>query len=355
MQRLIIIVLIAVIFLAFMATYTVRFTEKAVVTTFGRADESSVIRTPGLRFKFPYVQQVTKYDARARYLESNQETQQTADDSPILVTAYMTWRVDEPLKFFRKFSASGESPKDHYREAEKILKSKLRSALGEVSRYRFGELLAADEKGSRLSELEKKVLDNLKQSAGNEGALSEYGVEALHVGITRLGLPQNATREVFVRMNAERKKIADTAIQQGEAQANALRSGAEADAKKIQSFANRLADSIRSQGDLEAAAWVKKLDADPRLAVFIETIDFMKKAISGRTTLVLPTSLPGMELFRPDALKGIRSGEVPGLGAAARTAAEFDAAPMLNLPGEATRAVAGPEQPAPAAADGGRP
>lgn len=351
MQRLIIIILIVVVFLAFMATYTVRFTEKAVVTTFGSADERSVIdgkKEPGLRFKFPYVQQVTKYDARARYLESNQETQQTADDSPILVTAYMTWQVQDPLKFFRKFSASGESPKDHYKEAEKILKSKLRSALGEVSRYRFGELLAADEKGSRLSELERKVLENLRQSSGNEGSLAEYGVEAMHVGITRLGLPQNATREVFVRMNAERKKIADTAIQQGEAQANALRSGAEADAKKIQSFANRLADSIRSQGDLEAAAWVKKLDADPRLAVFIETIEFMKKAISSRTTLVLPTTMPGMELFRPDALKGVRPGDVPGLAAGARSAAEFDAQAALGLPQPDSRTVAAPAQPAPA-------
>lgn len=327
MQRLIIIVLIGVVFLAFMATYTVRFTEKAVVTTFGRADEQSVITTPGLRFKFPYVQQVTKYDARARYMESNQETQQTADDSPILVTAYMTWRVEDPLKFFRKFSGQGESVKDHYRQAESILKSKLRSAMGEVSRYRFGELLAADDKASRLSELEKKILENIEQTAGTEGALSELGIKALSVGITRLGLPQNATRDVFARMNAERKKIADTAIQQGEAQANALRSGAESDAKKIQSFADRLAENIRNQGDLEAAAWVKKLDADPRLAVFIENIRFMREAISGRTTLVLPTSMPGMELFRPDALKDLKSGQIPGLGAGAKpgTAAALDA------------------------------
>jgi membrane protease subunit HflC len=312
-QRLLIIILIVVVFLAFMVTYTVRFTEKAVVTTFGRADEKSVITTPGLRFKVPYIQQVTKYDARARYLESNQETQMTADDSPILVTAYVTWRVEDPLKFFRKFSAAGETPKDHYKEAEKVLKSKLRSAMGEVSRYRFGELFSSEDKGSKLSDLEKRLLDNVDQASTSDGALSDYGIKAMSVGITRLGLPQNATRDVFARMNAERKKIADKAIAEGKARAEALRSGADSEAKKIRSFADRLADRIRNQGDVEAAEWVKKLDADPKLAVFIQNIDLMKKAIGGRTTLVLPTSLPGLGLFRPDAMKNVKAGEVPAV------------------------------------------
>lgn len=317
MQRLIILVLIVIVFLAFMVSYTVRFTEKAVVTTFGKADAGSVITEPGLRFKLPYFQQVTKYDARARYLESNQETQQTADESPILVTAYMTWRVDDPLKFFRKFSASGDTPKDHYKAAEQILKSKLRSAMGEVSRYRFGELLAADEKGSRLAELEQRILDNLGQASGTEGALADYGIKADSVGITRMGLPQNATRDVFQRMNEERKKIADAAIAQGEAQAQALRSGAESDAKKIQSFADRLAQGIRGRGDIEAAEWFRRYDEEPRLAVFLEQIRFMRDAIGNRTTLVMPTSMPGMELLQPNALRGLKAGDVPGMGAEA--------------------------------------
>ncbi len=312
MQRILIIVLIVAVFLAFMVTYTVRFTEKAVVTTFGRADESSVITTPGLRFKIPYVQQVTKYDSRARYLESNQETQVTADDSPILVTAYLTWRVKDPLKFFRSFSSAGESSRDHYAEAEKVLKGKLRSALGEVSRFRFGELFSSDEKGSRIPELEKRVMENLDQSASADGALADFGVEAMSVGVVRMGLPQNPTRDVFTRMNAERQRIANKAVSEGQAQAEALRSGADAAAKKIRSFAEQLAESIRGQGDIEAAEWIKKLNVEPKLAVFLRQMKFMSEAIGGRTTIVLPTNQPGLELLRPDALRGLKAGEIPG-------------------------------------------
>ena len=59
--------LIILAILGFMTMYTVRFTETAVVTTFGKAGPESVITEPGLRLKMPYpIQSVTRYDVRAR-------------------------------------------------------------------------------------------------------------------------------------------------------------------------------------------------------------------------------------------------------------------------------------------------
>ena len=74
--RFLIIALIVLVFAAFLTTFTVRFNERAVTTTFGRADESSVIASPGLHFKIPFVQRETKYDARTRIIQTDQETQQ---------------------------------------------------------------------------------------------------------------------------------------------------------------------------------------------------------------------------------------------------------------------------------------
>lgn len=311
MQRFLIIALIVIAFAGFMVTYTVRFTEKAVVTTFGRADENSVKLEPGLRFKVPYIQQVTKYDSRSRYLETNQETQQTADDSQILIAAYMTWQVEDPLKFFKKFSAAGDSEREHYLSAEKTLKTKLRSAMGEVSRFRFGQLLSPDEKQSKLNELEDNIRRNVEQASQADSSIVDLGVKITSVGITRIGLPQKTTQAVFERMNEERKKIADQAISQGQAEANTLRSSAQNDKKKIESFADRLALSIRRQGVSEATEWIKQMRENPQLAVFILNMEFMRRAAGSQTTLVLPTSMPGMGLFRPDALRGLKAGQVP--------------------------------------------
>lgn len=309
MRRIIVIALIVVAFLGFMVTYTVRFTEKAVVTTFGSATESSV-KGAGLRFKIPYIQSVTKYDTRARYLETAQETHQTADNSQTLVTAYMIWSVDDPLQFFKSFGA-GESEKDHYRAAEVALLTKLRSALSEVSRFTFGEIMSPDEKSSKLSSLEANMLRTIEQSSGTEGTLKELGVKVAAVGINRIGLPTNTTRTVFARMNAERKNLADKAISEGEAEANSLTSSAESDKKKIESFADRLALDIRRQGEIEAAEWLKQMRTNPRLAVFLRNMELFRAFNGSRTTLVFPTSMPGLGVVRPDALMGLKPGDIP--------------------------------------------
>lgn len=309
-QRILVIAVIVLVFLAFLTTYTVRFNELAVVTTFGRAEETSV-KTAGLWFKIPYVQQVTKYDARTRLIQSDQETQQTFDNSQIIVSSYLTWRVDKPLKFYRRFSGSGESSREHYVEAEKILKSKLRSAMSEVSKFRLDQLLASSDKGSKLPELEAQILSVLSRAGEGDASLSEYGVVPLGVGISGITLPQETSKQVFERMKAQRLKIANEAVSQGESQANTIRSSAQTDARKIASFADQLAKRIRTQGDIEAAAFLKQLNEDPRLAVFIQNMEFMRTAFGKTTTLVLPTSMPGFELFRPDALKTLKVGEIP--------------------------------------------
>ncbi len=84
MQRIIIIALIFIIIGAFMAVETIRFNEQAVKTTFGKADASSVINTPGTHWKIPWIQKYTKYDSRVRFIQSNMETKLTLDKSQLL-------------------------------------------------------------------------------------------------------------------------------------------------------------------------------------------------------------------------------------------------------------------------------
>src|SRR5262245_35688907 len=100
-------------------TYTVRFTETAVLTTFGKASEADVIKEPGLGLKATDpIQSVTKYDKRVRLLTVKLETQQTADSKQVIVEGFCTWRVDDPLKFFQSFSNAGDRADEHYRKAE---------------------------------------------------------------------------------------------------------------------------------------------------------------------------------------------------------------------------------------------
>lgn len=305
---------IVLAFLAYWSTYSVRFTEVAVLTTFGKAGEGSVRTEPGPYLKWPYpIQSVTTYDTRARYLESRSETQQTADDRQIVVEGFLAWRVSDPLIFYQRYSSSGPDARDHFRAAERTLEALLRAAMSEVSAYQLRELFDPNPGASRLPDLESAVLQRLTgvdQATGQQ--ISDYGVEPLLVGIKRVVLPEETTRQVFERMKANRDKLAAEAESQGQAIAGTIRNKAQADADRILSFARRRAEEIRVTGDREAARWLSVFNEAPELAVFLKNVDFLRQGLGKKATLVLPTNLPGMGLFRPDAFEN--SGEIPALG-----------------------------------------
>lgn len=325
--RILIIALIVIVVAAFVGTETVRFNEKAVRATFGRATDSDVIKEPGLVLRVPLLHKVTKYDTRMRLLQGDQETQQTADNSQLLVTSYLTWRVSDPLKFYKSFSHVGDSPRDQFREAERILKPKLSFAAAAVSRFKTSDLLASGEKASRLTELETMMLEKLRgaSAAGSapgtpatpgaagsaQQALADYGIEPLSVGVMGIGLPQETTSKVFERMKTSRDKIANEARSQGRTTASTIRSDAEADSKKIMAFAEQLAKSVQTQGDLEAAKFIERMNVDPQLAVFIQNMDFYRSSWGRNITLVIPTSTPGFNLLNFDTATTLKDGKLP--------------------------------------------
>jgi modulator of FtsH protease HflC len=300
--------------LAFACTFTVRFTEAAVVTTLGKADENDVIKTPGLRFKAPYFQSVTKYDTRVRVLTTRLETLNTADNRQVVVETFCTWRVADPLKFFQRFSNSGSTSDEHYKAAENALKGNIRAAGSLVSKYRIDQLFAAatGTQATPLVELEsamKRAFESSNDSTGLK--LADYGIAAVDVGITRIVLPEETTKSVFERMKVTREGIAKATESEGNSRAQSLKAEAESQARKISDFAERLAQEIRNRGDLEAAPYFAQMSTNPDLAVFIENMDFIREAFGKRTTLVLSGSMPGVNLLFPNALNQLKSGQIP--------------------------------------------
>lgn len=305
---------VLVALLSRMVTYSLRFTEVAVVTTFGEAGENSTITDAGLHFKAPYpIQSVTKYDTRVRFLQARSETQQTADDRQIVVEAFVTWSVRDPLAFYQRFSNAGEREADHYRRAEEILRSALRSGLSETSRSRMEDLFTS-EGSSKLPELESRVLAAMTGGGAGGQSLDSSGIDVKTVGINRVVLPEETTTAVFDRMAADRDRLVKEIEAQGMSSAAAIRSSANAKAETIKAFASARAEEIRTQGDIEGAMYLEKMNAFPELAIFLRNVEFMASVMSRRLTLVFPTSMPGFDLFRPDLFNGLKRGEIPASG-----------------------------------------
>lgn len=298
-------ILLGIGLLAFSMTSIIRFTEVGVKTTFGKASGPNAILTePGLKFKAPYpFQKITKYDTRTRLVEAQSETQQTADDFQIIVQAFLSYRVENPLAFFQAFSGAGPRPIDHFRRAEnEVMRDLLRSALGETSRFEIGDLFSTEGEGSKLSELEKDVQALLKDGGESGDALSKYGIEVIAVGIDRIILPEETTSSVIQRMGAVRDRLAERFESEGRSQAQAITAEANSNADKILAFARRRADEILARGEAEAAPYLAEQNINPDLAVFIQNINLMQDAMSKKFTLIFSTTDFGMQLFDPEIL-----------------------------------------------------
>lgn len=308
--------LVLLVLLAFTVSFTVRFTEAAVVTTFGKATEDDVKRDAGLYFKWPYpIQSYTKYDTRVRLFLLKVETQQTKDNRQIAVETFCQWRVSDPLKFFQTFSSAGERSEEHYKKAEEALQANLRAAASVVSNYTMEDLFTTQSGGSKLPELEGRMLDAFKRASDqNERQLADYGIEAVSVGLTRILMPEEVTKAVFDRMKAARERLAKEIETQGQSQAEAIRTKAQSDSERITAFAQSLADRIKTRGDLEAAPYIEKMNQMPELAVFMANMDFIKNIDPRTSTLVIPSNMPGIEMLMPNALAGLKAGELPRTG-----------------------------------------
>lgn len=288
--------ILAAVLLVYMFLFTVRYDQVAVVTTFNRAAEAaapatgpsqgrlipkpvagSVITEPGLYLRWPWpIQEVHSYSKRLQIMEDQLTEQQTADGSNLILQAYVVWRIDDPLAFFRQLKTI-----DHARER---LQAMLASTRAIISQYRFDQLVSTDPQQLKLVEIEQQMLQQMRLQLSQVN----YGLAIQDVGIRRMLLPQDVTEQVFARMKAARERLAGRARAEGTAQAEAIKSEADSAAKRILAFADQRALQLRAEGDAQAAQYYGVFNQDQDLAAYIRRIQTLKTVLPG-STIVLPS------------------------------------------------------------------
>ena len=283
-------VLLVALLLSHMFLYQVRYDQVAVRTTFDKADESSIQEAPGLKWRWPWpINKVALYSKRLQILEDKIEELQTADGKSVIVRTYLTWRIADPLSFYVTLKDPDE--------ANRQLSSRLREIRGLISQYQFDELVNVDREKLKLATIEQQATEAL--SAGLEQA--GYGIRVESVGIHKIILPESTTQKVFETMIAARERLAENALQEGQAQASAIRSEATSARDRILAFAERRAQAIRSQGDREAAVHYESFAKNEEFAIFLRKIEALGKILDHNTTFVLSAdSLGILDWFNKD-------------------------------------------------------
>jgi modulator of FtsH protease HflC len=260
-------------------------TEHVVITQFGRP--TAVYEEAGLYAKLPSpLQRATRLDRRTLFTETRETELLTADKKNILVAGFLTWRIADPVAFLSALRTRDFAEQ----RLAALVQSELGSAIGDVP---FERLIPATENGRGLKELEQQVTEACRAIAR-----SDYGIELLTLGVTRLNFPPQNEQAVFARMRAERERIARGYRSEGRAEAQKIR--AEADRNRAEILASAEADAARLRGEGEAEAariYAEALRGHEDFYRFLRTLETYEKVLGEKTTLVLPADSPFLELL----------------------------------------------------------
>ncbi len=279
--------IIALALCAYMFVYRVNYDEHVVKTWWGSADQTSVITEPGLGLKAPWpMHKIHAFTTRVQLLEQELAQFQTSDNNSVALQTYVTWRIVDPYSFLVALQ--------NVDQAREVLSTQMSNLLGEVSRYRFDQLVNLDPSKLKLGEIEENCTRQLTEEVTRLG----YGIEIKQVGIRRLVLPESTTEKVFERMRSTRERLAASATQEGENEAVRITAEAERVKGQILSFAQAEAAKIRSEGLKDAGTRYATFADNTELAVFLRQVDTMKKMLPGSTLILDANALEFLNLIR---------------------------------------------------------
>ncbi|MEK9671718.1 MAG: protease modulator HflC [Rhodospirillaceae bacterium] len=261
---------------AFSAMFTVRQDRQALVLQFG--NPVRVEKTPGLKFKMPFIQNVEYYDRRILDLDPPVQEVILADQKRINVDAFARYSIVDPLEFRKRAGTDA-----NFRQ---VVGGRLNAAI----RSEIGKILLPD----MLTEKRAKVMDKIANLLRAQAP--EFGVEVTDVRIGRTDLPEATSQSVFNRMRSDR--IAEAAELRAKGEEQKLKITAEADRDRvvILAEARRKSEILRGEGDGERtrvlnAAYGK----DPAFFDFYRSLEALGQAVNEGTSMVLS---PDSELFQ---------------------------------------------------------
>jgi membrane protease subunit HflC len=221
-----------------------------------------------------------------RVFEADLGETTTAGAVPIIVNTYVVWRIAEPLQFLNAVGT--------VERAETKLLSHISDTQNRViGKHSFGEFVNSDPNKIQFDRIQNEMLADLRAAVAKE-----YGMEIKTLGIKQLKVSEDVTKDVFERMKAERRLQTETTIAQGNAEATKIKTDADAKRTALLAAAEGRAKAIRGQGDAESAKYLKMLEEDPELAMFLRDLDALRNVLSERSTIVIPADSEPFDLLR---------------------------------------------------------
>ena len=250
--------------------FTVDQRQNAIVFQLGEVRE--VIVNPGLRFKWPLLQNVRHFDMRILTFDDVEPLRFiTSEKKPLLVDSFVKWRIVDVRQYY--VSVQG----DEFRAATRI-----KQTISDGLQAEFGRRTLHDVVSGQRDD----IMSEVRQKAGVD--LKRIGVEIIDVRLKRVDLPQEVSDSVYGRMQAERKRIANEQRSTGAAAAEKIRADADRQREVILAEAYRDAQRVRGDGDAKSAAiYAGAFSQNPEFFSFYRSMEAYRSTFRGRNDLML--------------------------------------------------------------------
>lgn len=261
----------------FGSIFTVDQRQQVLILQFG--EPIRTIKTPGIKFKIPLLQDAVFFDNRISDLALTEQEVIASDQKRLIINAFAKYQIIDPLKFYTTVGGyQGLSSK-----LSGILDSSLRKIIGEGT---LSEL---------LTENRVDVMHKIKDEVSSSSEI--FGIKIIDVRIMRADLPKENSDAIYARMQTEREKEAREIRANGAEEAQKIK--AEADKQKIiiLAEAKKNADLERGNGEAEAAKiYAASFGRDPEFADFYRSMSAYKYALqSDKTKMIIS---PDSEFFK---------------------------------------------------------
>jgi membrane protease subunit HflC len=271
--------LVVLLVILSLSLFTVDQRQNAIVFRLG--EPVNVIKSPGLYFKVPLVDNVRFFDVRILTLDADEpERFLTSEKKNVLVDSFVKFRIVDVLQYY--ISVGGD---------EARAKIRLQQTVNQSLRDEFGKRTIHDV----VSGEREAIMDLMRDRADIDAR--KIGVQVLDVRLKRVDLPQEVSEAVYRRMEAERKRVANELRSLGFAESEKIRADADRQREIIIAEAYRDAQRTKGQGDARSAAiYAQAFQQNPEFFAFYRSLEAYRQSFKNKSDIMILD--PSSDFFR---------------------------------------------------------
>jgi membrane protease subunit HflC len=263
-----VVVVLALVVVAYSALFTIYPTQQALVLRLGNPQPP--ITEPGLHVKAPFIDTVVYIDKRILDLEAPAQEVIASDQKRLVVDAFARYRIHDPLRFYQTLGSKAAADS----QLKILLNSALRRVLGEATFIHVVRDQRAD--------LMARILGLVDKEAAN------YGIQVVDARIRRADLPEQNSLAVYKRMQTERQREAAEFRAEGNQRAQEIRSRADRQVTVLIADANSKGEQVRGEGDATRnEIFAKAFTQDPDFFSFYRSMQAYEAGLKPSDTRLL--------------------------------------------------------------------